>query len=131
MSVTSQMHDIAVVANMAEKTGQMHHVAYNLENFSDVLTAADTLKDLEVSYGSGPGKHGIGQAMCLYIHNPGSDHRIELYSGGYPTNAPDWEAIGWRPENMPEGMTWYGQRIETELGARGRDTTGSAPLHRI
>lgn len=130
MSVTSQMHDIAVVANMMEKTGQMHHVAYSVENFSDLLTAADILKDLDVSYGAGPGKHGIGQAMYLYVHDPGSDHRIELYAGGYDIFDADWEAIEWRPETMPEGMTWYGAPIDTAPGSRGRDTTGSAGLHR-
>jgi len=128
MSVTSQMHDIAIVANMLEKTAQMHHVAFNLENFSDVLTAADILRDHDVAYGVGPGKHGIGQAMYLYVHDPGSDHRVELYSGGYQIFDADWEAVEWKKDDMPEGMTWYGDPIQTTPGSRGRDTTGSAPL---
>jgi len=130
MSVTSQMHDIAIVANMMEKNAQLHHVAFNLENFSDLLTAADILRDHDVSYGTGPGKHGIGQAMYLYVHDPGSDHRVELYAGGYQIHDNDWEAVEWRKENMPEGMTWYGDPIDTVPGSRGRDTTGSAPLLR-
>jgi len=130
MSVTSQMHDIAIVANMEEKVGQLHHVAYNVENFADLLTAADIIKDLDVAFGTGPGKHGIGQAMYLYVHDPGSDHRIELYSGGYDIFDADWEALEWLPDDMPEGMTWYGQRIDTTPGSRGRDTTGVAPLRK-
>ncbi|MDR5699426.1 VOC family protein [Agromyces aerolatus] len=130
MSVTSQMHDIAIVANMMEKTAQMHHVAFNLENFSDVLTAADILRDHDVAYGVGPGKHGIGQAMYLYVHDPGSDHRVELYSGGYQIFDPDWQAVEWKKDDMPEGMTWYGDPIQTTPGSRGRDTTGSASLRR-
>lgn len=125
-SVTSQMHDIAFVANSEDKTGQMHHLAYNLENMSDALTAADILRDLDVSYGVGPGKHGIGQAMYLYVHDPGSDHRVELYAGGYQIFDEDWEAIEWRPEDFPEGLTWYGDPIDTVQGSRGRDTTGVA-----
>lgn len=125
-SVTSQMHDIAFVANSEEKTGQLHHLAYNLENMSDALTAADILRDLDVSYGVGPGKHGIGQAMYLYVHDPGSDHRVELYAGGYQIFDEDWEAIEWRPEDFPEGLTWYGDPIDTATGSRGRDTTGVA-----
>jgi catechol 2,3-dioxygenase len=128
MSVTSQHHDLAIVANRAEKSGQLHHLAYNLENMSDVLTAADILRDLDVSYGVGPGKHGIGQAMYLYVHDPGSDHRVELYASGYSIFDPDWEAIEWVPENFPEGLTWYGDPIDTTPGNRGRDTTGSAGL---
>lgn len=127
-SVTSQVHDIAFVANREEKIGQLHHLAYNMENMSDVLTAADVLRDLDVSYGVGPGKHGIGQAMYLYVHDPGSDHRVELYAGGYQIFDEDWEAIEWRPEEFPEGLTWYGDPIITTPGSRGRDTTGVAGL---
>jgi catechol 2,3-dioxygenase len=128
MSVTPQMHDLAIVANSLEKSAQLHHVAFNLENFSDSLTAADVLRDLDVSYGAGPGKHGIGQAMYLYVHDPGSDHRVELYSGGYLILDPDWEALEWKPVDFPEGLTWYGDPIDTVPGSRGRDTTNSAPL---
>lgn len=128
MSVTPQMHDIAIVANQAEKSGQLHHVAFNLENFSDALTAADVLRDLDVSYGVGPGKHGVGQAMYLYVHDPGSDHRVELYAGGYLIFDPDWEPIEWKQEDYPDGLTWYGDPIDVSPGSRGRDTTPSAPL---
>ena len=128
MSVTPQVHDLAIVANQDEMTGRLHHLAYNLENMSDALTAADVLRDLDVAYGVGPGKHGIGQAMYLYVHDPGSDHRIELYAGGYLIFDPDWEAIEWKPVDFPEGMTWYGDPIDVSQGSRGRDTTGTAGL---
>jgi catechol 2,3-dioxygenase len=130
MSVTPQVHDLAIVANRQELSGRLHHLAYNLENFSDALTAADILRDLDVSFGVGPGKHGIGQAMYLYVHDPGSDHRVELYAGGYLIFDPDWQAIEWKPEEFPEGLTWYGDPIDTRPGSRGRDTTGSAGLAR-
>ncbi|MGN7712628.1 VOC family protein [Agrobacterium radiobacter] len=130
MSVTPQVHDLAIVANGMDKTAQLHHVAFNAQDFSDVLTAADTLRDLDVSYGVGPGKHGIGQAMYLYIFDPGSDHRVEIYAGGYMIFDPDWEAIEWKKENFPDGLTWYGDPIDVKPGSRGRDTTGSAGLHR-
>ena len=128
MSVTPQVHDLAMVANGEGKKGRLHHLSYNLENFHDVLTAADVLKDLEISYGTGPGKHGIGQAMYLYVFDPGSDHRIELYGGGYLIFDPDWEALEWKPEEFTEGMTWYGDPIDTVVGSRGRDTTGTAGI---
>lgn len=128
MAVTSQVHDLAIVANRDEKAGQLHHVAFNLQDFSDVLTAADTIRDLDVAFGVGPGKHGIGQAMYLYVHDPGSDHRVELYAGGYQIFDPDWQPIEWKPVDFPEGLTWYGDPIDTSPGARGRDTTGAASL---
>lgn len=128
LSVSNQMHDVAVGVNRDEKNGQLHHVAFNLENYHDVLTAADRIRDLDISYGVGPGKHGIGQAMYLYIHDPGSDHRIELYSGGYLVFDPDWEPIEWKGPDIPHGMTWYGEAIDITPGSRGRQTTPSAGL---
>ncbi len=130
MAVTPQVHDLAIVANHQEKSAQLHHVAFNLENFSDSLVAADVMKDLDISFSAGPGKHGIGQAMYLYVHDPASDHRVELYAGGYLVFDPDWKALEWMPEEFPDGMTWYGDPIDTRPGSRGRDTTGSAGLTR-
>lgn len=128
MSVTSQMHDIAMGVNRDEKCAQMHHVAFNVENYHDILTAADQISDLDIDYGVGPGKHGVGQAMYLYVHDPGSDHRVEIYSGGYHIFDPDWEPIEWKPADIPHGMTWYGEPIDIEVGSRGRKTTPSAGL---
>jgi catechol 2,3-dioxygenase len=127
MSVTSQMHDLALGVNRDEKKAQLHHVAFNLENFHDVLTAADQIRDLDIEFGVGPGKHGIGQAMYLYVHDPGSDHRIELYSGGYQIFEPDWEPIEWHT-NLERALTWYGDMIDMTAGSRGRETTPSAGL---
>ncbi|KAA9150600.1 catechol 1,2-dioxygenase [Microbacterium lushaniae] len=128
MSVTSQMHDVALGVNRLEQKAQLHHVAFNLENYHDVLTAADRIRDLDIEWGVGPGKHGVGQAMYLYVHDPGSGHRIELYSGGYHVFDPDWEPVLWELENIPHGMTWYGEAIDVSPGSRGRATTPSAGL---
>jgi catechol 2,3-dioxygenase len=130
MAVTSLGHDLAIVANHSELNARLHHVAFSLENLSDSLTAADILADLDVTIGVGPGKHGIGQAMYLYVFDPGSGHRVELYAGGYHIYEPDWEPIEWQPENFPIGMTWYGDPIDLQPGSEGRQTTGAAGLHR-
>jgi catechol 2,3-dioxygenase len=128
MSVSPQVHDLAIVANRQDESAQLHHVAYNVENLSDVLTAADVIRDLDIPYGVGPGKHGVGQAMYLYVHDPGSDHRVEIYAGGYLIFDTDWEPIEWSPEELPDGLTWYGAQIDNTPGSRGRQTTGAAGL---
>ena len=128
MSVTPQVHDLAMVANSYGKTGQLHHVAFNLENLHDVLTAADILRDYDVTFDLGPGKHGIGQAMYLYVLDPGSGHRVEIYAGGYLIFDPDWEAIKWEREQFPDGLTWYGDPFVYKGDARSLETTPSAGL---
>jgi catechol 2,3-dioxygenase len=128
MSVTSQVHDLALVANRSNRNTQLHHVAFNLENYSDSLTAADVMADLGVEIGVGPAKHGIGQAMYLYVFEPGSGHRVELYAGGYQVFDPDWKPLEWDASEFPVGMTWYGDPIDLQPGSEGRRTTGSASL---
>jgi catechol 2,3-dioxygenase len=130
MSVTSQVHDLAIVANRSDLNARLHHVAFNLENYADSLTAADVLRDLGVEIGVGPAKHGIGQAMYLYVFDPGSGHRVEFYAGGYQIFDPDWEPLEWTASEFPVGMTWYGDPIDLAAGSGGRMTTASAGLHR-
>lgn len=110
-SVTPQVHDIAIGGSPHEQDAQLHHVAFNLENHSDLIVAADTLRDHDVQFDVGPGKHGIAQSMYLYLRDPGSGHRVELYAGNYLIFDPDWEAVGWTPANMGYGATWYGDPV--------------------
>lgn len=108
LSVNPKLHDIAIGANDMDGDGRFHHVAFHVANYHDVLVAADVLRDAGVQIDAGPGIHGIGQAMYLYVRDPGSNHRIELYSGGYPFFEPDWEPLRWDPQDMGYGMTWVG-----------------------
>ncbi len=128
LSVTPQVHDIAIGVNGEEKNGAFHHVAFNIENYHDILRAADEINDLDITYGHGPGKHGIGQAMYLYIHDPGSGIRIELYSGGYLIFDPDWQAIEWKIPELMYGQTWYGEALDVGPGGAFLTTTPSAGL---
>jgi catechol 2,3-dioxygenase len=128
MSVTPQVHDLAMVANTEGKKAQLHHMAFNLENMSDVLTAADILADYDVHFDLGPGKHGIGQAMYLYVMDPGSGHRVEIYAGGYLIFDPDWVPIKWEREKFKDGLTWYGDPFVVEGAMRSLATTPSAGL---
>ena len=128
LSVTPQVHDLAIAMSPEEKNAQLHHVAFNLENHSDLLVAADVLKDHDVKFDVGPGKHGIAQSMYLYLRDPGSGHRVELYSGGYNIFEPDWEALEWTPANMDYGATWFGDPLEVGPDSSMNSSTDSAGL---
>ncbi len=108
LSVNSKLHDIAIGSNEDDGDGRFHHVAFSLENFHDVLSAADILRDAGIQIDAGPGRHGVGQAMYLYMRDPGSGHRVELYSGGTTYFDPDWDATRWGMADMQYGMTWVG-----------------------
>lgn len=128
MSVNSKLHDVAMGCSPNGMDAQCHHIAFQLENFHDMLTATDQMRDLDIQIDAGPGKHGIGQAMYLYVREPGSGHRIELYSGGREFFEPDWEALHWKADNR-HGMTWYGDLPNLDPATSSYlSTTGSAGL---
>ncbi|PFO03321.1 2,3-dihydroxybiphenyl 1,2-dioxygenase [Bacillus sp. AFS076308] len=109
LSVTPLVHDIAVMAEPeAETPNRLHHLAYWFDNAQDILRAADILSEYGIEF-VGPGKHGISQAIYLYVKDPGSNHRIELFSGSYLIFEPDWEPVQWTPEDLKVGLTYWGQ----------------------
>ena len=67
MSVTPLVHDVAVMTtDRSKEPNELHHLAYWLDNAQDLLRAADILNEHEIEF-VGPGKHGISQAMYVYV----------------------------------------------------------------
>ncbi|KKK39942.1 2,3-dihydroxybiphenyl 1,2-dioxygenase [Mesobacillus campisalis] len=109
LSVTPLVHDIAVISEPDAATpNRLHHLAYWFDNAQDILRAADILSEEGIKF-VGPGKHGVSQAVYLYVKDPGSGHRVELFSNSYLIFEPDWEPIRWTPEDLQVGMTYWGQ----------------------
>jgi catechol 2,3-dioxygenase len=120
MGTTNLLHDIAVMRD--ERAARFHHVAYYLDNAQDVLRAADILQEHALLVDAGPGRHGISQAIFLYVKDPASGHRLELFSGGYLVFEPDWEPVVWHEDELALGMTWWGPDL---AGAHEMATTTS------
>ncbi|MEK3935878.1 VOC family protein [Sporosarcina sp. FSL W7-1349] len=109
MSVTPLVHDVAVMAAPNAPTpARLHHVAYWLDNAQDVLRACDILRENGITPDQGPGKHGVSQAFFTYVQDPGSGHRVELFSNGYLIFDPDWEPVEWNEEELALGLTMWG-----------------------
>jgi len=111
MGVSALSHDIAVMRDAEGAAARFHHLAYYLDDAQDVLRAADMLRENGVAIDGGPGRHGISQAIFLYVRDPGSGHRLELFSGGYLVLDPDWPTVEWSPEELPIAMAWWGPNI--------------------
>ena len=108
LSVNTKLHDIALGSSPDGAPGSFHHVAFALENYNDVLVAADAARDAGVQIDAGPGIHGVGQSMYLYLREPGSGQRFELYAGGYAIFDPDWEPLRWELPDIAKAVTWVG-----------------------
>ncbi len=116
MSVTNLVHDIAMMSmETSTKPNEMHHIAYWLDNSQDLLRAADILCENEVGF-VGPGKHGISQAMFIYVKDPGSGLRVEVFTNSYLIFEPDWEPIKWSYEEyLKYGSTYWGDRSRDDV----------------
>ena len=99
------VHDMALTNGTGPR---LHHFAYWLSEPSSVLNAADILggADWIGSIERGPGRHGISNAMFLYLRDP-AGHRIELYTADYLTVDPEHEPIRW-DLNDPRRQTLWG-----------------------
>lgn len=125
MSVTSLVHDIAVSDSPTGEAGLFNHLAYWVDNWSDVFRAADLIMEHEIAF-FGPGRHGISQACFLYLLDPGSGHRLEIFSGSYQIFDPDWEPIRWTPEDLSVGLVWWGPK-RSRIAADHATPSGKLP----
>jgi biphenyl-2,3-diol 1,2-dioxygenase len=110
LSVTSQVHDIAIAIDPPPslQDGRLHHISYIHQDRGDVLRAGEIMRDAGVQIDLAPGKHGISQAFFLYVKDPGSGHRVELFAGGYHIFDTDFAPVRWDETNIMTGMVWVG-----------------------
>ena len=77
VSSTPMSHDLGLVLDAVDRTGKLsgikgraNHVAFWVDSREDVLRSADLYREagLEIEYG--PGKHGVGENLFLYVREP-------------------------------------------------------------
>jgi catechol 2,3-dioxygenase len=134
VTTNEQAHNLGILHNASGVPGAVHHMAFWLEQEIDVIRAADILMEAGFPVEYGPGKHGMGENTFLYVREP-SGFRVEIFAGGYRNYMPDWQPVGWRPEQGSLDMYKNRSVPETmnELFPGGRagavDQSGSADEH--
>lgn len=112
MSVTALVHDVALLKKETLPTpARLHHISYWLDDAQDVIRAADILRENGLDF-IGPGKHGASQAIYLYVMDPGSGCRVELFTGGYLIFEPDWTPVEWTLEERSACNTYWGDSVQ-------------------
>lgn len=102
-------HDVAVIPG---PNGKLHHFAFWLDNWYDVLKAGDVMAKQGIPVDVGPTRHGITRGGTIYFFDP-AGNRNEVFSGGYITY-PDFPCITWTADQLGKGIFY----IQRELNDR-------------
>ena len=104
---THSPHDIAFVTG---PNGGFHHVAYWVDEWSDLKNAADTCAHHGVDIDAGPTRHGATRGCGLYFFDP-AGNRNEVYTGGYWFD-PDDEPTTWTEAEMGRAVFCYRGQVD-------------------
>src|SRR5258706_13022558 len=100
---TTTPHDIAFVC--APKSG-LHHIAYFLDSWHDVLKAADVMAKTKTRIDVAPTRHGITRGETIYFFDP-SGNRNETFAGlGYLAQR-DRPVTTWSEEKLGSGIFYH------------------------
>lgn len=99
-------HDLAVIKG---ENGKLHHWAYWLDDWGDVLHAGDIFSMDDVSIDIGPTRHGITRGKTIYFFDP-SGNRNEVFTGGYITGA-DFPTITWTADQMGKAIFYVTREL--------------------
>lgn len=99
------VHDLALIS---EKGPRYHHTGFWMDDAKSILDACDHLASLGyyAHIERSPGRHGTSNAFFVYVRDH-DGNRIELYTGDYFTNDPDFEPIKWHLDD-PQRATFWG-----------------------
>jgi len=107
---TTTPHDIAFVGG--PEMG-LHHCSFYLDEWNDVLKAADVMAKHKVKMDVTPQRHGITRGYTIYFFDP-SGNRNETFAGlGYLAQ-PDMPTVTWTEENLWRGIFYHtGEEVES------------------
>lgn len=103
MARTSTPHDIAFVGG---PVNGLHHIAFFLDSWHDVLKAADVMAKKKVKIDVAPTRHGITRGETIYFFDP-SGNRNETFAGlGYLAQ-PDRPVTTWSEDRLGSGIFYH------------------------
>jgi catechol 2,3-dioxygenase len=107
LSCSNKAHDIAFVRH--PEKDKLHHASFLLENWNDVLKAADIISKNKVSLDIGPTRHGITRGATIYFFDP-SGNRNEVFTGGYAWY-PDKPTITWTEDQLGTAIFYHDRKL--------------------
>jgi len=100
---SSTPHDIAFVGG--PRNG-LHHIAFFLDDWADVLKSADVMAKNKVKVDVAPTRHGITRGTTIYFFDP-SGNRNETFAGlGYLAQ-PDRPVTTWTEDEIGRAIFYH------------------------
>ncbi|WP_066251511.1 catechol 2,3-dioxygenase [Neobacillus drentensis] len=106
LTTTNKAHDIAFIKGPDAK---LHHVGFYVDNWYEVLKAADILSKNKVEVEITPTRHGITRGQTVYFFDP-SGNRNEAFASGYMTYA-DFPTITWTEDQIGAGIFYHRREL--------------------
>lgn len=107
LSCSNKAHDIAFVRD--ERDNTLHHAAYQLGTWEQVLKAADVITMTRTAMDIGPLRHGITKGTTIYAFDP-SGNRFETFCGGYDWY-PDMEPTVWTNDEAGRAIFYHTREL--------------------
>lgn len=103
LSCSNTPHDIAFVGGPVMG---LHHVAFFLDSWDDVLKAADVMAKNKVKIDVTPQRHGVTRGYTIYFFDP-SGNRNETFGGlGYLAQ-PDRPVTTWTEDQLGSAIFYH------------------------
>lgn len=112
LSCGTKVHDIAFV-RQPQNAGKLHHIAFYVETWNDVLRAATSVAAHDGSLSLGPTRHGISRGETVYFFDP-SGNRNEAFTGGYIWY-PDRPPLKWTADNIGRALLYLEGKVTEEF----------------
>jgi 3,4-dihydroxyphenylacetate 2,3-dioxygenase len=102
------VHDVAFTGGAGPR---LHHVGMFAHEATNVLRACDIFGSLheESHIERGPGRHGVSNALYVYLRDP-DGHRVEIYTSDYYTGDPDHPTLRWNVHD-PRRRDFWGNEV--------------------
>lgn len=107
LTCSNKAHDVAFIRH--PEKNKFHHASFSLDNWGEVLRAADIISKRDVSLDIGPTRHGITRGETIYFFDP-SGNRNEVFSGGY-THYPDKPTITWTEAEIGKAIFYHDRKL--------------------
>lgn len=106
MTPSNSIHQLAIIGG---PNGKLHHFAFQMTDWNDILRAADLFTMDDVPKDIGPTRHGITRGTTVYFFDP-SGNRNEVFAGGYMAY-PDRPCVIWTADQLGRGIFYHDREL--------------------